>query len=196
MENYLLGKIQGRLNITGRRFTRSFYRGGPILTSALSGIEQALWDILEVVRGSRVSVAWWSGADRIRIYAHAHGADKEQLCKRARELVDMGFNLLKTALKRPSPLLKINSSSEIAWSASLRYGRRWAQSGSGVDFHGRFSPTMSKRLIKELEPLYPYFVGNPVARQHGSAGGVEELNDCSVGHWRTHLHQVGFPGFD
>ena len=65
-----------------------------------------------------------------------------------------------------------------------------------LDFHGRFSPTMSRRLIKELEPFYPYFVEEPCLPGNiGSAGGIEELNDGSFGRG-THLHQVGIPGFN
>ena len=103
MENYLLGKDPRRIEHHWQALYKgSFYRGGPILTSALSGIEQALWDILGKSLGVPVyQLLGGAVRDRIRIYASAHGADKEQLCKRARELVDMGFNLLKTGFEAP-----------------------------------------------------------------------------------------------
>ena len=47
-----------------------------------------------------------------------------------------------------------------------------------LDFHGRFSPTMSKRLIKELEPLYPYFVEEPCLP--GNTAALVELKNSTT----------------
>ena len=79
MENYLLGKDPRRIEHHWQALYKgSFYRGGPILTSALSGIELALWDILGKSLGVPVyQLLGGSVRDRIRIYASAHGADKE-----------------------------------------------------------------------------------------------------------------------
>ena len=79
MENYLLGKDPRQIEHHWQALYKgSFYRGGPILTSALSGIEQALWDILGKSLGVPVyQLLGGAVRDRIRIYASAHGADKE-----------------------------------------------------------------------------------------------------------------------
>ena len=77
MENYLLGKDPRRIEHHWQALYKgSFYRGGPILTSALSGIEQALWDILGKSLGVPVyQLLGGAVRDRIRSYASAHGAD-------------------------------------------------------------------------------------------------------------------------
>ena len=181
MENYLLGKDPRRIEHHWQALYKgSFYRGGPILTSALSGIEQALWDILGKSLGVPVyQLLGGAVRDRIRIYAHAHGADKEQLCKRARELVDMGFNFLKTGFEAPVAFVE---NQQFLRNCVERFAALREEVGPEVDlaldFHGRFSPTMSKRLIKELEPLYPYFVEEPCLP--GNTAALVELKNSTT----------------
>ena len=71
MENYLLGKDPRQIEHHWQALYKgSFYRGGPILTSALSGIGQALWDILGKSLGVPVyQLLGGAVRDRIRIYA-------------------------------------------------------------------------------------------------------------------------------
>ena len=118
-------------------------------------------------------------ADAAGIYAHAHGADKEQLCKRARELVDMGFNLLKTGFEAPVAFVE---NQQFLRNCVERFAALREEVGPEVDlaldFHGRFSPTMSKRLIKELEPLYPYFVEEPCLP--GNTAALVELKNSTT----------------
>ena len=181
MENYLLGKDPRQIEHHWQALYKgSFYRGGPILTSALSGIEQAMWDILGKSLGVPVyQLLGGSVRERIRIYAHAHGADKEQLCKRARELVDMGFNFLKTGFEAPVAFVE---NQRFLRNCVERFAALREEVGPEVDlaldFHGRFSPTMSKRLIKELETLYPYFVEEPCLP--GNTAALVELKNSTT----------------
>lgn len=181
MENYLLGKDPRRIEHHWQALYKGgFYRGGPILTSALSGVEQALWDLLgkslnapvHQLLGGRVR-------DRIRIYSHAHGADTESLCARARELVGMGFSALKTGFEAPVAFVENQQFLKdcVNRFAALRE-TVGAEVDLALDFHGRFSPTMSKRLIQELEPLYPYFVEEPCLP--GNTGAFVELKRATT----------------
>src|SRR5690349_13216553 len=79
LEPYLIGQDPRRVvHHWQAMYRHAFYRGGPILTSALSGVEQALWDITGKAAGLPV-YALLGGPlrDRIRIYAGAGGSTPE-----------------------------------------------------------------------------------------------------------------------
>src|SRR5579862_1838085 len=73
IEPYLIGKDPRRVAHHWQAIYRhAFYRGGPILTSALSGIDQALWDIKGKALGVPVyELLGGPTRDRVRVYAHA-----------------------------------------------------------------------------------------------------------------------------
>src|ERR1041385_4736644 len=73
IEPYLVGKDPRRVAHHWQAIYRhAFYRGGPILTSALSGIDQALWDIKGKALGVPVyELLGGPTRDRVRVYAHA-----------------------------------------------------------------------------------------------------------------------------
>ena len=73
IEPYLIGKDPRRVVHHWQAIYRhAFYRGGPILTSALSGIDQALWDIKGKALGVPVyELLGGPTRDRVRVYAQA-----------------------------------------------------------------------------------------------------------------------------
>ena len=77
IEPYLVGKDPRRVAHHWQAIYRhAFYRGGPILTSALSGIDQALWDIKGKALGVPVyELLGGPTRDRIRVYSHANSPD-------------------------------------------------------------------------------------------------------------------------
>ena len=81
IEPYLVGKDPRPVGKHWQAIYRhAFYRGGPILTSALSGIDQALWDIKGKALGVPVyELLGGPMRDRVRVYAHAStpGADED-----------------------------------------------------------------------------------------------------------------------
>src|SRR5216110_1861234 len=91
IEPYLIGKDPRRVAHHWQAIYRhAFYRGGPILTSALSGIDQALWDI----KGKALGVPVYEllgGPTRDRIRVYAHGDRPDQL----KEGVAKGFTAFK-----------------------------------------------------------------------------------------------------
>ena len=73
IEPYLVGKDPRRVAHHWQAIYRhAFYRGGPILTSALSGVDQALWDIKGKALGVPVyELLGGPTRDRVRVYSHA-----------------------------------------------------------------------------------------------------------------------------
>src|SRR5438094_1348876 len=92
IEPYLIGKDPRQVAHHWQAIYRhAFYRGGPIMTSALSGIDQALWDIKGKALGVPVyELLGGPTRDRIRVYAHA-GSPEDIRTAMAR-----GFTAFKT----------------------------------------------------------------------------------------------------
>jgi galactonate dehydratase len=145
-----------------------FYRGGPVLMSALAGVDQALWDL----KGQRLGVPVYEllgGAvrDRMKVYCWVGGDRPEGVAAAAREKVADGYRAV-----------KMNATAEMDWidtpAAVDAVGRRAAavreavgdEVGVGIDFHGRVRRGMAKRLVHALEPHAPMFVEEPVLPEH------------------------------
>jgi galactonate dehydratase len=162
---YLVGKDPRRVAHHWQAIYRhAFYRGGPVLTSALSGIDMALWDIKGKALGVPVyELLGGPTRDRVRVYAHARGLSgvKEQLAQ--------GFTAFKTgpAMRRPGRY--VESPAEVGHAAE-RFGELRKIVGDDVDiaidFHGAISPATAKLLIKAIEPFQPMFVEEPCQAQN------------------------------
>ena len=89
-------------------YRHAFYRGGPILTSALSGIDMALWDIKGKALGVPVyELLGGPTRDRVRVYAHARTPEQIQ---RGREL---GFTAFKTSPAKRRPARYVETPGEV-----------------------------------------------------------------------------------
>ncbi len=178
VEPYLIGKDPRQVIHHWQAIYRhAFYRGGPILTSALSGIDHALWDI----KGKLLNVPVYEllggpTRDRVRIYGRA--STPEDMKKRISE----GYKTIKTGVAKENPARMVENPKFIQFAADNFAALREAGGKDmdiGIDFHGALSPQVSKVLIKELEPFHPMFVEEPVQAQN-----VDVLADIAHG---THL---------
>ncbi|MBT8185284.1 MAG: galactonate dehydratase [Eudoraea sp.] len=165
MEPYLLGKDARKIIHHWQALYRhSFYRGGPILTSALSGLDQALWDIKGKALGVPVyELLGGPTRDRIRVYAHAR---TPEAIKKAKA---QGFSAFKTGVKnaRQSGIVAPQKFIEDATQAFAELKAAAGKDGDvGIDFHGAISPQNAGLLIKALEPYQPFFIEEPVNCQN------------------------------
>ena len=163
---YLIGQDPMRIEHHWQAIYRgAFYRGGPVLTSALSGVEQALWDIKGKALGVPVyELLGGAVRDRIRIYGHIGGETPEQ-CVASRHAPPWP-----RALPRSRPACRAGGADRgpAERGGGLRRAhRRRARGGrarrwtSASTFHGRISPAMAVRLAKALEPYHPLFIEEP-----------------------------------
>ncbi len=165
IEPYLKGKDPRRVVHHWQAIYRhAFYRGGPILTSALSGIDMALWDIKGKALGVPVcELLGGPTRDRVRVYAHTR--TPEQLRKaRAR-----GFMAFKTNPAKRRPSRYVETPAEIHYAAEKFAELRRAGGDDvdiAIDFHGAISPATAKVLIKAIEPYQPMFVEEPCQAQN------------------------------
>lgn len=145
-----------------------FYRGGPILSSALAGIDQALWDIAGKVRGAPVhELLGGPVRERVRVYSWVGGDDPDAVAEQARERIAAGFSAVKmNGSGVLAPIASAAATDEVvARAAAVREAIGPANDFS-VDLHGRASTAMARRLLPLLEPYRPLFVEEPVLPEH------------------------------
>jgi galactonate dehydratase len=160
-------------------YRHAFYRGGPILTSALSGIDQALWDIKGKALGVPVyELLGGPTRSRVRVYAHARSPEV------VKEKIRQGFTAFKCGPARlDGKWAKFVETPAYVANVAEKFAELRAAAGPkadiGIDFHGAISPATAKLLIKALEPHQPMFVEEPVQCQN-----VDVLAEIARG---THL---------
>ena len=169
MDEYLIGENPERIEDHWQVMYRGgFYRGGPILMSAIAGIDQALWDIKGKHFGAPVyDLLGGRARDRIRVYQWIGGDRPADVATQAREQVEAGFTALK--MNGTPEIERIDSPKAVAAAAKRTRAVREAVGDEvdiGVDFHGRVSKPMAKRLVRALEPHEPFFIEEPVLSDH------------------------------
>lgn len=150
-----------------------FYRGGPVLMSALSGIDIALWDLkarrlhlpLYQLLGGKVR-------HKVKVYAWIGGDRPRDVERAAKERMAQGFTAI-----------KMNATEDIDWLDSPRALDSSVERlktvkalgmDAGLDFHGRLHKPMAKQLAKALEPYHPLFIEEPLLSEHSE--GIKQLS--------------------
>ncbi len=142
-----------------------FYRGGPVLMSALAGLEQALWDL----KGRSVGLPAWQMLggkvrERVRAYAWIGGDRPDEIAAAAQVRKDQGFTAV-----------KMNATAELDWIGTPKtfdaVVERVAAAQAlgldvGLDFHGRVHRPLAKQLAKALEPLGLLFIEEPLLSEN------------------------------
>lgn len=147
-----------------RMYRGAFYRGGPVLCSAISGIDQALWDI----KGKYFGVPAYRllggpTRQRVRTYAHCNGETPEAFIENAKKLIAQGFDAFKTGV--PGPVDPIPTNAWIGEFSDRIGAIRQAlpkHCDLAIDFHGKVSPPAALKLVKELEQYRLMFIEEPV----------------------------------
>lgn len=174
MSEYLVGQDPRQITRHWQVLTRGgFYRGGPILASAVAGLDQALWDITARAMGAPVhELLGGAVRDRVRVYAHANVAGRTGDPVAAKRLVGEGYTMLKVAPDAPHDFLGSAASIERLVSDLTEFRDAIGPDVDfAIDLHGRFSVPESIRVISMLEPLLPAFVEEPMRPEHSQRIG-------------------------
>lgn len=174
-------------------FRGAYWRGGPVLMTALAGIDLALWDI----KGKRAGLPLYSllgGKCRegALAYSHAGGGDFAQVEESARRLMEKGFKAVRVQCAIPGCSSTYGARGGASASqGSAREGlppeEVWEPApylrtvprllahlreklGEEVellhDVHERLTPIQAARLAKELEPFHLFFLEDPIRPEH------------------------------
>ena len=165
LADYLIGQDPLRIEDHWQVLTKGgFYRGGPIMSSAVAGIDQALWDIAGKAYGAPIyQLLGGPVRDRVRVYAWIGGDSPRDVAELAQAQAEAGFTAVK--MNASAALEPIDTPARAAEVVDRLAAVREAIGETRdivADFHGRMSVAMSRRLLRLLEPLNPLFVEEPV----------------------------------
>jgi galactonate dehydratase len=161
----LIGKDPTRINDLWQTMYRSnFYRGGPILMSAIAGIDQALWDIKGKALGVPVyELLGGKVRDKMKVYGWVGGDRPSEVVDHIQRRMADGLDTFKLNGTEELCMLDTPRAVDDAVKKFAQIHNAFGTNISfGIDFHGRVSVPMAKQLLRELEPFRPLFVEEPV----------------------------------
>lgn len=210
VEDYLAPLLVGRnpddiQDIWSAAHQSSYWRGGPVLNNALSGVDQALWDIL----GKRAGLPVFQLlGGRVReaadVYVHTNGADLSALTDNVTAALESGHRFVRCQVsvpgnatygsggagdpRHPQPAYRLASQQQ-RWEPGpyVRMVPRMfehlrSEFGDGVeilhDVHERIPPPAAVQLARDLEPYHPYFLEDPLAPE--DVGHLPRLREQSA----------------
>lgn len=164
-------------------YTSSYWRNGPVLNNALSGLDQALWDI----KGKRANLPVYQllgGRCRFAVdtYRHCHGRELGELTERVQRAMEQGWRHVRIQLggygsphlsqqpdfKDAGFGLPTDDSMEpgpYVRSVPRMFEHIRDRCGEEVellhDIHERVPPIDAIQLVKQLEPYRPFFIEDP-----------------------------------
>lgn len=172
LRDFLIGKDPTMIEHLWQAIYRlSFYRGGPVLNSALGGIDIALWDIKGKLLGEPIwKLLGGPVREKIRAYTHIGGKTPEETAKRAKDRVAAGFRALKAGRSGAFEMVegprRIHDVIE-----HLRAARQAV--GDDVDLmfdaHGDLYPSVSAGVAREIEELHLLFLEEPALPENADA---------------------------
>lgn len=162
----LVGRDPARIeDIWQEQYRNTFWRGGPTLLSAISGIDIALWDL----KGKRLGVPIYDllggrTRDRVRLYTHIYAPTDEELRERALAAVEQGYTALRIV---PTLFDALPWDSRKSVRATIRTLERLrATVGEDVDLlidvHHRYSPMENVYLARGVADLDLFFIEDPL----------------------------------
>lgn len=161
-------------------YRSGFYRGGPILMSAIAGIDQALWDIKGKYYNAPIHELMGGACrEKIQVYSWVGGDRPSELKSAVSDVIQSGFKAVKMngteELQYIDSFKKIDAVLERVETIRSVAGTDF---GIGIDFHGRVHKPMAKILAKELEFYRPMFIEEPVLSENREA--LREIAHHSV----------------
>ncbi len=178
--DYLIGQDPLRIEDHWQVLTKGgFYRHGPVLSSAVAGVDQALWDIAGRALGVPVhQLLGGAVRDRARMYAHI-AVERGDLAEQAAQQVEAGFTAVKVS---PAPSTRLLGTPaairQIVDTVSEIRDRVGDDVDVAVDLHGRLSLADARRVLPLLEPLLPLFVEEPVVPE--LSGRLGQITSCTT----------------
>jgi galactonate dehydratase len=167
LEQYLIGKDPRQVAHHWQAMYRhAFYRGGIVLTSALSAVDIAMWDIKGKALGVPIyELLGGTTRDRIRLYGQA------QTPEGAKQVIAEGYQSMKVGVTYSRGRLSrymenpdfIQGVVENIKAIREVIGPKVDM---GIELHGDHEPPTAMALIKAIEPFQPWFYEEPIQFQN------------------------------
>lgn len=169
MDGYLLGEESSRIEDHWQTMYRGgFYRGGPVLMSAIAGIDQALWDIKG--KYSKEPIYDLLGGrthEHVPLYKKIVPDSVDKIPALATDAVAEGYTTLKLLTTyQTSPMESTADIDAICKYLDMAREAVGREIDIGIDLHGHISASMVPRLLSRLQEYDPMFVEEPVRPEH------------------------------
>jgi mannonate dehydratase len=187
LKPFLLGKDPSRIeDIWQSSFVSSYWRNGPVLNNAISGVDMALWDILGKRTGMPLYQLWGGKVRQaVDTYRHASGDSLEKVAESVQKFRDQGYRYVRAQIAVPGTSTygasagrrddqqPLNRRTEVWEPAAyvrlvprlFEYLRKTL--GEEVellhDIHERVPPILAIQMAKDLEPYRLFFLEDPFA---------------------------------
>jgi galactonate dehydratase len=169
LRDRFLGADAGQIeDIWQLAYRLGFYRGGPVLMSALSGLDQALWDI----KGKSLGVPVWhllggKVRNRVQAYAWIGGDSPSEVVEQAELRRSQGFRAVK--MNATAELSRLDSPRLLDAAVERVSSVQKLGLDVAIDFHGRVHKPMARQLAALLESLRPLFIEEPLLSEQPEA---------------------------
>ncbi len=180
LKPFLVGKDPSRIqDIWMSSYVNSYWRGGPVLNNAISGVDMALWDIKGKLAGMPVyDLLGGKCREGAAVYRHASGRDASELEENVRKFMEQGYRYIRCQVGPYGGLDPKRRAPENAPAGAYFDPEDYARSvpktfehirsaiGDDVellhDVHERLPPIEAVRLAKRLEPYNLFFLEDPL----------------------------------
>ncbi|ASN50807.1 galactonate dehydratase [Sinomonas sp. R1AF57] len=169
LSELLLGEDPLRIEDHWQVLTKgSFYRGGPILASAVAGLDQALWDIAGKHFDAPVhQLLGGPVRDRIRVYGWVGGDEPDEVADQIAAQLEVGLTAVKmNASGKMSPHGSVSELDGVVRRVAAAREVLGPDRDVAVDFHGRFTLATARRVASLLDELHPFFLEEPVVPEN------------------------------
>ena len=172
---YLIGEDPQRIEYLWQScFRRPFMRGGPVPSSAISGIDMALWDIKGKQLGAPVyQLLGGLARDKVRLYGHVTGRSAEEIAEQARRRVAKGITAIRYRGFHTYDDIDLHDHA-LAVKQQVEYLEAIRRAvGDDIDIivecHGRYDPEWAIELARRVEPYHPFLIEDPVRHENPQA---------------------------
>ncbi|MEF8853219.1 MAG: enolase C-terminal domain-like protein [Haloarculaceae archaeon] len=172
LDHHVLPELDGRdasrvEDVWQHLFRGTYWRGGPVLDSALSGVDMALWDLKGKAAGVPVhDLLGGRTREYATVYTHCGAETVDEIVANAEGALDRGIDHLRVNVGSGDTYLDV---------ARVVDGVREVRDRLGpapeliVDVHGRASPREARRIATGLEPADLFFLEDPLRPENKDA---------------------------
>ena len=194
---FLVGKDPHRIeDLWQTAMVSAYWRNGPVMNNALSGVDMALWDLKGKIAGLPVyQLLGGKCREGVAVYRHADGRDEQQLTENVRRFMEQGYRFIRCQMGgyggRHSGAPAPEGAQPGAYYDPDAYARSVprffehvrGQVGFEVellhDIHERLVPIEAIRLAKQLEPYRLFFLEDPLPPENNDWFRMLR-NQCAV----------------
>jgi mannonate dehydratase len=204
LKPFLVGKDPAQIeDVWQTSFVSSYWRNGPVLNNAISGVDMALWDILGKRAGMPVYQLFGGKCRKaVDTYRHASGRTFKDVEAACRKYMALGYRHVRIQVAVPGLSTYGAAAKDDAALPANSRTRTWEPGpyvrivpklfehmrkavGDDVellhDMHERVPPILAMRLVKDLEAYRPFFVEDPFAPEDvGYFSHLRKLTTCPI----------------